>query len=192
MPISLSALPHAGHTSGIPLVRPESHPAALDRRNALRLAGRGTVGILALGALAGCATEDTVQEPDPLAAQEALARADAAAATAAIAMEPQRHAALSAIAAERTAHAEALRTEIDRVIGVYADGTTPVRRTQESDAAAAATGTVVAPNIVALRTQLTESQKSAADLARTLSGYRAGLLASISAACATQAGVLLA
>jgi hypothetical protein len=43
-----------------------------------------------------------------------------------------------------------------------------------------------------LRDRITKSQQSAADLARTQSGYRAGLLASISAACATEAVVLLA
>jgi hypothetical protein len=48
------------------------------------------------------------------------------------------------------------------------------------------------PTVEALRAQLAESRKTAADLARALSGYRAGLLASISAACAVQAGVLLA
>ncbi|WUD70069.1 hypothetical protein OHA40_26020 [Nocardia sp. NBC_00508] len=169
----------------------------MDRRSALRLAGGGTVGILVLGALAGCTEEDPVHEPDPLAAQEILARADAAAATAAIATAPERHAALSTVAAERTAHADALRTEIDRVIGVYADGTTPVHRTRAngSGPSAVAAGSAVPPtappSIDALRAQLAASQKSAADLARALSGYRAGLLASISAACAAQAGVLL-
>jgi hypothetical protein len=42
-----------------------------------------------------------------------------------------------------------------------------------------------------LRAELAESQRSAADSARTLSGYRAGLSASISAACATYLAVVL-
>ncbi|MEU2035129.1 hypothetical protein [Nocardia amamiensis] len=198
MPIRLPAPPRAGCTSGIPSDRHEPRLAALDRRSALRLAGGGTVGILTLGALVGCAEKEVVHEPDPLAAQEILARADAAAASAAIAVAPERHAALSVIAAERTAHADALRTEIDRVIGVYADGTTPVHRTRANGpgpsavAAGSAVPPTAPPSIDALRSQLAASQKSAADLARALSGYRAGLLASISAACAAQAGVLLA
>nr|WP_245676452.1 hypothetical protein [Nocardia niwae] len=153
--------------------------------------------MFAFGALAGCTGDDVVYEPDPLAAQEVAARADAAAATAAIAVAPDRHAALTAIATERTAHADALRTEIDRVIGVYADGTKPVHRTRAnaSGPSAAASGSAVPPTtpptVDTLRTQLAASQKSAAELARALSGYRAGLLASISAACAVQAGVLL-
>ncbi len=182
----------------MPSDRHEPRHPALDRRSALRLAGGGTVGVLALGALVGCTGDDVVHEPDPLAAQEIAARADAAAASAAIAVAPQRHAALTAIAAERTAHADALRTEMDRVIGVYADGTKPVHRTRAngSGPSAVASGSAVPPTapptVDALRAQLTESRKSAADLARALSGYRAGLLASISAACAVHAGVLLA
>lgn len=153
--------------------------------------------MLALGALAGCTGDDVVHEPDPLAAQEVAARADAAAASAAIAVAPDRHAALTAIAAERTAHADALRTEIDRAVGVYADGTKPAHRTRAvSGPSAVASGSAVPPttppSVETLRTQLTASQKSAAELARALTGYRAGLLASISAACAVQTGVLLA
>ncbi|WP_280496590.1 hypothetical protein [Nocardia asiatica] len=198
MPIRLLAPPRAGRTSGMPSDRHELRPATLDRRSALRLAGGGTVGVLALGALTGCTGDDVVHEPDPLAALEIAARADAAAASAAIAVAPQRHAALTAIAAERTAHADALRTEMDRVIGVYADGTKPVHRTRAngSGPSAVASGSAVPPTapptVDALRAQLTESRKSAAELARALSGYRAGLLASISAACAVHAGVLLA
>ncbi|MGW4089463.1 hypothetical protein ACWEH3_06410 [Nocardia sp. NPDC004718] len=198
MPIRLPAPPRAGRTSGMPSDRHEPRRAALDRRSALRLAGGGTAGVLALGALVGCTGDDVVHEPDPLAAQEVAARSDAAAATAAIAVAPDRHAALAAIAAERTAHADALRTEIDRAIGVYADGTKPAHRTRAgaSGPSAVASGSAVPPaappSVETLRTQLTASQKSAAELARALTGYRAGLLASISAACAVQTGVLLA
>ncbi|RJO75286.1 hypothetical protein D5S18_15115 [Nocardia panacis] len=172
-----------------------------NRRSVLRLAGGAAAGALALGAVAGCGAEDVVHEPDPLAAQEIAARADAQAATAAIAVAPQRHAALSAIAAERTQHAEALRAEINRVIGVYGDGTTPVHRTRTVEpavegAAAPDTSQQTAPTqpqtVDAVRLRLTGSRRAAADLALTQSGYRAALLASISAACAAQTAVLLA
>ncbi|MET8651081.1 hypothetical protein [Nocardia aurea] len=176
--------------------------ATVDRRTALRLAGGATAGVLTLGAATGCADEP-VYLPDPLAAQEAAARADAAAASAAIALAPQRQAALNTISAQRTEHADALRTEIDRIIGVYGDGTTPVHRTREPNPPAtgaspapgvpgSAVPPTVPPTVEQLREQLTRSQRSSADLARTQSGYRAGLLASISAACAAQTGVLLA
>ncbi|MEU1957126.1 hypothetical protein ACWDO0_25445 [Nocardia rhamnosiphila] len=159
----------------------------MNRRTALRVAGGGTVGLFAVGALVACA-EDPITEPDVLVAQEFSARSDAAAATAAIAIEPQRTDALTVIAAERTAHAAALRTEIDRAIGVYGDGTTPAVRTPAPTTTAAPDAP---PSIAALRDQLTSSQRAASDLAVTQSGYRAGLLASISAACAVQVGVLL-
>ncbi|WUI67118.1 hypothetical protein OHQ90_31800 [Nocardia sp. NBC_00403] len=207
MPIRHHAPPRAGCTSGIAIDRygcadrlSVGHRVMVDRRTALRIAGGGTVGALTLGAAVGCA-DDTIYEPDPLAAQEVLARADAVAATAAIALTPQRHAALTTIASERTAHADALRAEINRVIGVFGDGTTPTHRTRSMDtpadtgsapaASGAAVPPITPPTIDQLRDRLAASQQSAGDLARTLSGYRAGLLASISAACATEAGVLL-
>ncbi|WP_338039715.1 hypothetical protein [Nocardia mangyaensis] len=171
------------------------------RRTLLRLVGAGALGAPAVAVLAACAEDDTVHAPDPLAAQEVLARADAVAATAAIALAPQSQAALSTIATERTAHADALRAEIDRVLGVYGDGTTPVRRTGEvvvpgpdgSTVPASVVETHAAQplDLAQLRDQLARSQQAAARAASTESGYRAGLLASISASCATQAGVLL-
>ncbi|MGW4364985.1 hypothetical protein ACWEKT_05005 [Nocardia takedensis] len=196
MPRRPLAPPNAGRTAGIPA------PSAVDRRTALRWAGGGAVGAFALVAVTGCADE-TIYLPDPLAAQEVSARADAAAATAAIALAPQRQAALTAIAAQRTEHAEALRAEVARVIGVYGDGTVPTRRTAEPGTGAPGSGPAPAssaapippaapPTIEQLRERLTGSQRSAADLARTQTGYRAGLLASISACCAAQTGVLLA
>lgn len=157
------------------------------RRTAFRLAGGGALAVAAAGALSACAEDHTPDTPDPLLAQEESARYDAAAATAAIATTPDRAGALQAIATQRTAHADALRTEIDRAIGVYGDGTTPSYRI------APTTPVITAPPSVAdLRTRLTTAQRSATDLAVQLSGYRAGLLGSISAACATHAGVLLA
>ncbi|SFN12694.1 hypothetical protein [Nocardia asteroides] len=171
------------------------------RRSLLRLLGTTAVGLPTAAVLAACTEDDTVHAPDPLAAHEVLARADAAAAQAAIALAPQAQAALTTIATERTAHADALRTEIDRVIGVYGDGTTPVHRTGQitvpgpdgAQVPATAVATATQPLTIAqLRDQLGRSQQAAAALARTESGYRAGLLASISAACATEAGVLLA
>ncbi|MEV0246080.1 hypothetical protein AB0H76_05765 [Nocardia sp. NPDC050712] len=192
MPIRLLA-PHAGCSPG--------HSTGFSRRTALRLAGGGALGAFALGATTACG-EEPLQAPDPLAAQVTSAKADAAAATAAIALAPQRQGALSTIAAERTAHAEALQAEIDRVIGVYGDGTTPVPRTRAAVTPSGAgapggpTGTPVPPTtpigVEQLRDQLARSRQSAADLSRQLSGFRAGLLASISASCATEVGVLLA
>lgn len=95
---------------------------------------------------------------------------------------------LTLIAAERTAHADALRAEVARLVGTYPDGSTP-----SSEATTTPTSVPAAPpaSVDAVRAQLVTAQNSAAALARTLSDYRAGLLGSISAACAVHAGVLL-
>ncbi|MGV9410804.1 hypothetical protein ACWDOP_12880 [Nocardia sp. NPDC003693] len=162
--------------------------ATLDRRAALRLAGGGALVVTALGAGTACTREEAPALPDPLLAQEESARKDAAAATAAIAVAPDRAGVLQVIATQRTAHADALRAEIDRVVGVYGDGTVPSQRSAPISAAAPATP----PSVAQVQAALTGAQRSSGELAVQLSGYRAGLLASISAACATHAGVLLA
>ncbi|WP_244976008.1 hypothetical protein [Nocardia huaxiensis] len=160
--------------------------SGVNRRAALRLAGGGALAAVTLSA-AACAQEPTPPAPDPLLAQEESARTDAVYATAAIAANPDRAGALQTVAAQRTEHAEALRTEIDRAIGVYGDGTTPSYRTPPVTPVAP----TQPPTVTELRTRLSSAQRSAAELCVTQSGYRAGLLGSISAACATHAGVLL-
>ncbi|APB00331.1 hypothetical protein NS506_06295 [Nocardia seriolae] len=185
----------SGHRAGVADVMipdpPGSTPSpasAVNRRAALRLAGGGALAVAAVGALAACTKDETPAAPDPLLALESSALAETAAANAAIATMPERAGALKVIADQRTAHAQALRTEIDRAIGVYGDGTTPGRRTPPPTAVS-----VITPvSLTDLRSNLQNSQRAAADLAVTLSGYRAGLLSSISASCATHAGVLLA
>ncbi|WP_245649460.1 hypothetical protein [Nocardia shimofusensis] len=166
----------------------ERHRASsFDRRTALRAAGAGALGALTVAAVAACA-EEPVHDPDPLATHELQARADAAAASAAIALAPHLQSLLSTIAAQRTEHAEALAAEIARLVGVYGDGTTPVHKTRPPSAPPAA---IAAPGIEQLRDQLSRSRRATAELAVTLSGYRAGLLASISAACAVHAEGLI-
>lgn len=162
------------------------------RRSSFRLAGVAAVGVLGASTLAACSNDDPSQPepPDPLIAQENSARADAAAAQSAAAVAPDRAAVLTLIAAERTAHADALRAEVARLVGTYPDGSTP---SSEATATATPTPAPAAPpaSVDAVRAQLVAAQNSAAALARTLSDYRAGLLGSISAACAVHAGVLL-
>lgn len=151
----------------------------LSRRSAFRLAG-----VVATGAfVAACSADDadTVPPVDPLIAHAELARGDAAAATAAIAVLADRAPALQLVAAERTAHAEALTKEVDRAAGT---STTAVPTSPAAPADP--------PTLDAVRGRLGDSQRRAADLARTLSDYRAGLLGSISAACAVHAAVVLA
>jgi hypothetical protein len=160
--------------------------AALDRRALLRVAGGGAFAVVALGA-AACAPNKPKQ-PDSLLPHEISARTDAVWAQAAAATAPDRAAALTVVATQRTAHADALRAEINRAIGVYGDGTLPKSPTPPVTPPPAPNPP---PTLAAVRDRLTAAQKSAADAAETSSAYRAGLLASICACCASQAGVLL-
>ncbi len=156
----------------------------LSRRAALRVAGSAALGASALALTTGCADSgqaDSPAEIDALTAQAERARRDATNATAAIALLPDRAGALGVVAAERSAHADALDAEIARVATV-----TPSSTTSSTPPVAAP------PTLDQLRADLADSQKDAARLARTQSGYRAGLLGSISAACAAQQAVLLA
>lgn len=171
-------------------------PADLDRRAALRLFG--TAGAVAFAAVAasttaGCGTDaDDEPEPvDPLIAQAAAARADAAAALAAIAVNPDHGGALQVVADQRTLHADALDAEVARTAGTYADGSTPAVPSASSATVTTSPAPVPALPLPQLRDRIAASQASAAGLARTLSDHRAGMLGSISAACATYVGVLL-
>ncbi|MFD6513752.1 hypothetical protein [Rhodococcus sp. NPDC060176] len=146
----------------------------------------GTAAALGAAAftLSACTDDGTAEaaaEVDQLTAQAERARSDAASATAAIALAPDKSAPLTTISAERTAHALELDAEIARAAG----GSATTTASPSTSAANAPTG------VDALGTSLADSARSAADLARTMSGYRAGLLGSISASCSTQVAVLL-
>lgn len=160
---------------------------ALSRRAAFKW-GAATLGVVTVATTAGCAgdADDQAAEPDPLLTALDAARRDAAAAGAAAALAPERAAALGVIAAERTAHADALAAEIARAAGQDPSATTT---------SAARTTTTAAPTtpptVDELRGMLAQSQRGATDLARRLDGYRAGLLGSISAAVATEQAVML-
>ncbi len=156
-----------------------------------RVATGSALGTLALAGAAGCAGgagDRDGEPPDPLIAQAELARADAAAAQAAAVLLPDRATALGVVASERTAHADALSAEVTRAAGSYRDGSTP----GSSPAALSPTPEPAVPaSLDALRDRIGAAQRSAADLARTQSAFRAGLLGSISAACGAQLAVLL-
>ncbi|GAA4476498.1 hypothetical protein GCM10023094_16540 [Rhodococcus olei] len=142
---------------------------------------------MTVAAAAGCAgtgDRDGADEPDPLLSALTAARRDAAAAGAAIALAPERTAALGVIAAERTAHGDALAAEIARAAGGVPSSTSASAVTTTAPAAPP-------PTVDELRAMLGESQRGAATLARRLDGHRAGLLGSISAAIAAEQAVML-
>lgn len=143
------------------------------------------VGGVGVAGLVGCGiAEDEEPEPDPLLASEARARIDASTALALIALTPEWTDPLTVVATERTAHADALGAEIERAAGATTSYVPPDAPTTSASAGDP-------PTLELLRERLVRSGRDAADLARLLQGYRAGLLASIGAACTVQTEVVL-
>ena len=162
-----------------------SDVSALTRRRVLVNGGRGLLALTLIGAAAPACGSDSPPVPDPLEAQLEAARrdselADAAAKAAAPALVP----ALTVVSDQRARHAAALVEEIARA----ADTPTPTSTSSPTPttSAQAAPAPSVQDVIGALRT----SADSATRLAPTLSGYRAGLMGSIAASCATAVTVL--
>ncbi|KUI19935.1 hypothetical protein AU192_24350 [Mycobacterium lehmannii] len=158
-----------------------SPPPTVSRRRVLASAA----ALALLGATAAaCGTPPPPPEVDELAAQLDRARADSQLATDAAANErgPVVEA-LTAVAAERAAHAQALSDELVRLRGEQAPTSTPTSTTAEPAKPRTAKDAANALRV---------SSSSAAELAAKLSGYRAGLLASIAAACTAAYTVALA
>ncbi|MEO9223267.1 MAG: hypothetical protein ABI251_16140 [Mycobacteriaceae bacterium] len=165
---------------------PSSFPTVLSRRCVL-LGGAGLVisGCSLFGEQPRNQSTPDVATPDPLLVVSAAARADAAAATQLAATSPPQVAVLQSIAAERTAHAQALDAEITRAAGTSSPSSTPAPAVP-----APVVAPTPAPTAASLRAGLQEHQRAATQLAYTVAPYRAGLLGSIAAACATQLAVL--
>lgn len=157
--------------------------SAVNRRQVLAGMGRGVIAIALLPAAAACGSPPP-PKVDDLAAQLTLAQADSELArAAAVAAPPQVAPALTQVASERSEHARALAEEIARAAGLpapSASSTSTPESTTTTTTSATATPPPSAQDVTnALRT----SADSAAALAATVSGYRAGLLASIAASC---------
>ena len=154
----------------------------LTRRASFRLVAGAALAAAGLTSVTACTPgQDTAETVDTLTTHLRQARQDARSAAALAASIPDRAAALSVVELERTAHADALATEIDRVAG--GSTTTPATSTTTDGPT---------PTWDELVAALTDSARSAADSARNESGFRAGLLGSISAACTTSVKVVLA
>jgi hypothetical protein len=149
-----------------------------------RLAGAAVLAAATASTVTACGAEE-ISGPalDSLTAQLRSARSDAAAASSAAAVAPDYAGALGVVAAQRTEHADALETEIARATGATTDTSSATATTAQS---------APPPDLVAVRDALTASARSAATAARDESGYRAGLLGSISASCTVFAQVVLA
>ena len=113
--------------------------------------------------------------PDPLAELAVQARADAAQATVA---------GLTEVAEARTEHAKLLQAEVDRARPSGPSSSAPA----PSSATSAAPPSSATPEEVVAA--LTAAQKAGTDLLATVPTYRAGLLGSVVAGCASLVEVL--
>lgn len=155
---------------------------SLSRRRVLAGGGRGLLA-LAFGGTAAAACASKPSGPDPLEAELSAARSDSErAAAAAKAAPPEMVPALIEVSAERARHATALVEELSRAAGKP----TPTPGADTTSTTASATSTPTPPSSVGdVVAALRRSADNAAKLAPTLSGYRAGLMGSIAAACTT-------
>jgi hypothetical protein len=144
----------------------------------------GAAALALLGAAAtACGSSPPPPEVDELVAQLERARTDSQLATdAATAARGETAQALTTVASERSAHAQALSDELVRLRGKDAPTATPTSTTAEP------AKTPTPEDVIGA---LRESAQSAADLAAKLSGYRAGLVASVAASCTVAYSVAL-
>lgn len=163
----------------------------VSRRSALLAA----LAVLAAGSAAACAPETPPEVVDALQEQLDRAEADRALAERAAAAPTSPFTpALSVIAAQRREHAHALAVEIARAAGRPAPTDTSTAALPGTTAAPPPSPTGPPPPPPTARDvgrALQESARRAADLAAEQTGYRAGLLASISACCTAAAAVPL-
>ncbi len=160
--------------------------SAIDRRRVLT--GAGMLALLAVAAPA-CSSAPKAPVVDDLEAQRQLALRDSelAAAAATALTDPDSKAlaaALDQVSQERTEHARALAAEIAR-----AAGKSPADETETTTPSAAPDAS--APTVSQVINALRAAADSAGKLAVASSGYRAGLLASIAAACTASYAVAL-
>ncbi|WP_199431919.1 ferritin-like domain-containing protein [Qaidamihabitans albus] len=136
------------------------------RRQVLRAAA-----LTALTApLAAACTTGYEDAPDPLAPLLARARADAAAANALAGSAPEHAELARQVAGARSAQADALAAEVDRLNRPEAENTTaPPAKVAD---------------LAALGQRLTEARDGAAGMVPGLPPYRAGLVGSVAAGCA--------
>ncbi|GAB19136.1 hypothetical protein GOEFS_075_00570 [Gordonia effusa NBRC 100432] len=159
----------------------------LNRRTVLAGSLLGLSGLAVAPALSAC---DRGPTADQLLAQQltpvaTAATADADAARTLVATNPNYAAALGVVRAEREAHATALREELTRLDPEAAQSLPATPPTSGTPSTSAIT-------LDSFRTQLDRSARQAADVGVSMDGYRAGLLASVSASTTTLRKVQLA
>lgn len=151
----------------------------MGRRRLLRLAALAPATAVVV---TGCDTQKRA-EPDPLLALATAARSDAALAQAIARNHSGLSDKASAVAIARTEHARALQREIDRVNPPAPDTPPPPPPAQPAPPSPGDAKTVLSE---AIRT----AQRQASGLVPAAPNYRAGLLGSVSASCASLLEVL--
>lgn len=142
---------------------------------------RAVLAGLILPLAAACTAEPKPPPPpDPLAELAGQARKDAAAATALAQSSPELAALAGEVAKARTAHATALQAEVDRE-------RPPVSSTAPPPTSGAASAPATKATMVEA---LKAAEQKAGALVPTVSRYRAGLLGSVAAGCASLREVL--
>ncbi|MEV0702338.1 hypothetical protein AB0I53_31090 [Saccharopolyspora sp. NPDC050389] len=159
---------------------PSQARSVLGRRSVLRL----FAAVPAAAALT-TACSSAPDEPDPLVALAAAAKSDAQLAKAIAQAHSGLADAAGEIAAVRAEHADAMQREVDRVNPRDPEDPPSVPDPAPQQAPASAS---VATK--ALRDALTGAQDRAAQLMPGLEAYRAGLLGSVAASCASLREVL--
>jgi hypothetical protein len=152
----------------------------LARRALLRAGAASAIGVTAL---ASCTAEpSTPDKPDPLAELAAMARTDAANATAVAQALPDLAGPATEIATARGEHATALQREVDREHPpASSTKRKPPAPTTPPDAASART---------MLHDALTATEQRCGELITSVPRYRAGLVGSVAAGCASLREVL--
>lgn len=150
----------------------------------------GAAALALLSTTAACGSKTPPPDVSALVIQLDLARADSQlAAGAASGARPPLAEALATVGAERTAHAEALAEEITRVTGQIPTSATSATSTSSAPTPGEPLPPPTPHDVVVA---LAKSAGSAAQAAAEQSGYRAGLLGSIAAACTAAYTVALA
>ena len=165
----------------------------INRRGALA----GGAALAALGLVVSACGESPPEAPqvEQLLGPLGQARHDNALATAAAAdvgNPPQMAAALTVVAGQRAAHARALATEVARVAGKLVTDTGNSPSTSPSPSPTEEAPPPPPPSLPDVVNSLRRSAEDANRLVATMSGYRAGLLASIAASCTASYEVALA
>ncbi|WP_087078358.1 hypothetical protein [Mycobacterium dioxanotrophicus] len=162
------------------LLVPSALPKISRRRALVSAAALAVLGVAA----AGCADPPPSPDLADLAAQLDRARADSKLASDAAAAQPPQSSqarALTTVASERSAHAQALTDELVRMAGTKAPTAQPSASSSTTTPPSGAPAP--APTAADVINALKQSAQEATTLADRLSGYRAGLVGSIAAAC---------